>query len=355
MDEINQNEDIPNFIEFNLDAEKIKTENLKEEIKKDSYSNVNYNLENISSFDSNEFCKMDLKNSFELVNNKGFTSDAKSVIPNNFDDNLNLDNFENDFIIQNDFKNFIKNKHNNNNKNVNDDFNNDFDNLDNLVIDFNTNVHLHTDNINSIDNIDKSKINKMLHEKENRKSSNRNAKNNDKKNYKNSAFETKAKKDENKNSQIKKKKIDLDRTPLPIFACIYCSNENIVFTHMSNEIISDKYLYNCSPQDLKNINLIVSTYFVYNLNTSRNAQIKSLVNIVLNYSEFLSKMHPTEKSKEIIKNYTEKFTRESEENINENPASYKPLLKYRFFCSENTMMTFFFKNTSNFNLSYTIN
>ena len=118
---------------------------------------------------------------------------------------------------------------------------------------------------------------------------------------------------------------------------------------MSNELISDKYLYNCSPQDLKNINMIVSTYFVFNLVASVNAQVKSLVNIVLNYSEYLTQFHPMENSKQFIKNYAEKIQLEADSAESSDNYSYKPILKYRFFCTENTMMTFFFKNTSNFN------
>lgn len=251
--------------------------------------NNNNNLENISSFDSNEFCKMDLKNSFELEN-KNFSPQLRNLVPNkNFDENLNLENIENDFLIKNEFNNV----------------DNNFDNIDNLVIDFNTNIHLHNDNINSIDLIDKNQMTRK--------------------------FAEKAKKEEKRKSR---KKIDLDKTPLPIFACIYCSNENVVFNHMSNEIISEKYLYNCSWFDLKNINLIVSTYFVYNLN-SINLEIKSLVNLIVNYSEYLDKYNSIKNSQDYIKKFAE-----------ENKETYTPLLKYRFFCTENTMMTFFFKNTS---------
>jgi len=373
MYEINQNEEIPNFIEFNLDddAQQKTIQNnkkLKNEKKnfneKDTNSNNNYNLENenISSFDSNEFSKMDLKNSFELEeNNKGYSSTVKNSIPNCFEVNFNLDNLENDFIIQNNFNNFSKNNFNNKN-NINNFYNNDTENFDNLVDNdddqFNTNVRLHTDNFNSIDNIDKSKINRRLLEKENKQtlfkgntSSNSISSSINKNNINNrkSAKETFSKnsvleKQENKNSvaKIKKKKIDLNKTPLPIFACIYCSNEKVVFTHMCNEILSDKYLYNCSPQDLKNMNIIVSTYFVFNLSNSVNAEIKSLVNLILNYSEFLTKFNSTEKSKQFIRNYADKSTRERE------AASYKPMLKFRFFCTENTMITFLFRNTSNF-------
>ncbi len=235
---------------------------------------------------------MDLQNSFELEN-KNNSSKMRNLEPNNnFDYNFDLENIENDFLMKNEFKNFDKNFYNNN--------------LDNLVIDFNKIIHLNNDNLNSVN--DKKQNNKKLAEK--------------------------AKKDEKKKSR---KKIDLDKTPLPIFACIYCSNENVVFRHMSNEIISDKYLYNCSWFDLKNINIIVSNYFVYYLN-SINKEIKSLVNLIINYSEYLNKFINIKNSKESLKKYAE-----------ENKENYKPLIKYRFFCNENTMMTFFFKNTSNIN------
>ena len=39
-------------------------------------------------------------------------------------------------------------------------------------------------------------------------------------------------------------KNDLNTIPLPIFDCIYCANEKIVFNHLINEKFSLKYLYN---------------------------------------------------------------------------------------------------------------
>ena len=44
----------------------------------------------------------------------------------------------------------------------------------------------------------------------------------------------------NKNKKHKKlNKEDLNNTPLPIFSCIYCSNENVSFSHLSREILSE--------------------------------------------------------------------------------------------------------------------
>ena len=42
------------------------------------------------------------------------------------------------------------------------------------------------------------------------------------------------------------KKEDLDYIPLPVFSCIYCSNEYISFNHLSKEILSNKYLFQAS-------------------------------------------------------------------------------------------------------------
>ena len=47
------------------------------------------------------------------------------------------------------------------------------------------------------------------------------------------------------NNNIKRKKIkkeDLDNIPIPIFACIYCSNEKVSFNHNINEILENKYI-----------------------------------------------------------------------------------------------------------------
>ena len=44
-----------------------------------------------------------------------------------------------------------------------------------------------------------------------------------------------------KNQKIKLTKEDLNNIPLPIFSCIYCSNEKISFNHFSQEILSNKY------------------------------------------------------------------------------------------------------------------
>ena len=55
--------------------------------------------------------------------------------------------------------------------------------------------------------------------------------------------------------QIKKKltKEDLNNIPLPVFSCIYCSNDIIAFRHLIQEIITNKYLFQTSVYDIRDI------------------------------------------------------------------------------------------------------
>ena len=47
----------------------------------------------------------------------------------------------------------------------------------------------------------------------------------------------------NKAKKEKIKKEDLNNIPLPIFSCIYCSNEKISFNHMIKEILEKNFFY----------------------------------------------------------------------------------------------------------------
>lgn len=71
--------------------------------------------------------------------------------------------------------------------------------------------------------------------------------------------QTPSQKEETAPSKKKKRnKEDLNKTPLPIFSCIYCSNESIAFDHLSRTIISDKYLISGSSFDIEFINDIIA-------------------------------------------------------------------------------------------------
>ena len=144
------------------------------------------------------------------------------------------------------------------------------------------------------------------------------------------------KKDSSPKKAIKRKKIDLNTTPIPLFECIYCSNEKIPFKYMSQNIISDKYLYNCSPIEYQNISIIISSFLIYNF--ARNYKINSIVNMIVNYTEYLNKSYQKNSSEQYLKAYSQ--------NIKKNEHKFKPYLKYKLQSADNNTMTLFFKNTS---------
>ena len=91
------------------------------------------------------------------------------------------------------------------------------------------------------------------------------------------------------------KKEDLDNIPIPIFSCIYCSNEYISFKHLSNEIISNKYLLQTSNFDLKQLDYLIS--FLSKIDRD-NINNNKLLNLVLNNSEYLKLYYNIDKSKQ---------------------------------------------------------
>ena len=85
--------------------------------------------------------------------------------------------------------------------------------------------------------------------------------------------------------RIKKKlsKEDLYNIPLPIFSCIYCSNEKIVYNHLINENLSKKYYLQTSIYDIKLLDkIIIST-----INLTHDEKTSLLCEIILNNTEFL--------------------------------------------------------------------
>ena len=101
-----------------------------------------------------------------------------------------------------------------------------------------------------------------------------------------------------KTMPVKKlKKEDLDNIPLPIFSCIYCSNEYISFKHLSNEIISKKYLLQTTYLDLKQLDYLISFQFKMDKGNINNKNNK-LLNFVINNSEYLKSFYNIDKSKQ---------------------------------------------------------
>jgi hypothetical protein len=106
-----------------------------------------------------------------------------------------------------------------------------------------------------------------------------------------------------KTMPIKKiKKEDLDNIPLPIFSCIYCSNEYVSFNHLSQEIISKKYLLQTSIWDMKQLDYLIS----FQPKIDKGDNTNKLLNIIINNSEYLKCIFKNDKIKDIFKSNTYK-------------------------------------------------
>ena len=90
---------------------------------------------------------------------------------------------------------------------------------------------------------------------------------------------TKNKINTNKNRITKE---ELNNIPLPIFSCVYCCDDKISFRHLSNEILSNKYLFQTSIYDMKQLDILIS-----GKRTQRIFDNK-LLNIVINNFENLN-------------------------------------------------------------------
>ena len=135
-----------------------------------------------------------------------------------------------------------------------------------------------------------------------------------------------------KKSKIKKE--ELNNIPIPIFSCIYCSNEKIVFTHMINKIIEKKYLLLTSKNDMKILDELIKKKTIQNLqvenqeeyikkyykykesklflNKSIEAKKDKLINIInypTNSSTSINTTSVKFKIDEIIREQTERITK----------------------------------------------
>ena len=128
---------------------------------------------------------------------------------------------------------------------------------------------------------------------------------------------------EDKNIKLIKHKItksDLNTIPLPIFDCIYCANEKVVFNHLINEEMSLNYLYNANKKDIYLINYLIENNLLSIENkkiTDKNINInklKSLNNLILNNSEYFSKYFNINESQ----NYLKQKRKRDNYNININ-------------------------------------
>jgi len=87
-----------------------------------------------------------------------------------------------------------------------------------------------------------------------------------------------------KKSRIKKE--ELNNIPIPIFSCIYCSNEKVSFNHMIKENLEKKYYLLTSIYDIKKINKLL-------LN-------KNLPNLIIDNREYIKKYYKYKEAKILL-------------------------------------------------------
>ena len=96
------------------------------------------------------------------------------------------------------------------------------------------------------------------------------------------------------NNNIKKKltKEDLNNIPLPIFSCIYCSNDYLSFNHLSNEILLSKYFNLTSVYDMKNLDKLIQ----YQPLIDQDHKNHPLLDIIVKNTDYLNNYYSKEDS-----------------------------------------------------------
>ena len=95
------------------------------------------------------------------------------------------------------------------------------------------------------------------------------------------------------NGQINKKitkkltKKDLNNIPLPVFSCIFCSNDFIAFKHLLQETISNNYLFQASIYDIKEINKLI----IYQPIIDKDDKNEKLLDIIIRNTEYVNNMY----------------------------------------------------------------
>ena len=123
--------------------------------------------------------------------------------------------------------------------------------------------------------------------------------------------------------QIKKKltKEDLNNIPLPVFDCIYCTNDKIVFRTFVNKILSDKYLFLASKYDIDDLTKLILQQPLIDKNDKK----EKLLNLIIKNTEYIKEFFPKEKNffyfkSQVFNNLCDKYN-------NENQRSFKQKLE----------------------------
>ena len=138
----------------------------------------------------------------------------------------------------------------------------------------------------------------------------------------------------NRNSKVinmKKKltKEDLNNIPIPIFSCIFCSNDKIAFNHLINEILWDKYYVMSSIYDIQLIDKLVKTNPIMD-NYNKNPP---LINVIIKSTDFIKKHYNRKEIHNFFK--SDKFRKKIEFNINCSNKCFKKKLESQLRMKKN--------------------
>ena len=92
-------------------------------------------------------------------------------------------------------------------------------------------------------------------------------------------------------------KEELDNIPLPLFSCIYCSNMIIAFKHLSQEIVINKYLFQTSIYDIKDINKLI----IYQPLIDKDKKNEKLLDVIIKSTEYIYYNYTNENIKNFFK------------------------------------------------------
>ena len=154
------------------------------------------------------------------------------------------------------------------------------------------------------------------------------------------------------NNQIDNKKInlkrnikkltieDLNNIPLPIFSCIYCSNEKIAFNHLINSNLSNKYFLQTSIYDMKILDKIIKINPIVD-QWNKNSP---LLDVIIKNSEFLRRYY---NKSELIGIYkTQIMTKIYKPYIKKNQKSIMKKLKVKSIKKRNREFNIFKSNSN---------
>ena len=154
------------------------------------------------------------------------------------------------------------------------------------------------------------------------------------------------------NNQIDNKKInlkrnikkltieDLNNIPLPIFSCIYCSNEKIAFNHLINSNLSNKYFLQTSIYDIKILDKIIKINPIVD-QWNKNSP---LLDVIIKNSEFIRRYY---NKSELIGIYkTQIMTKIYKPYIKKNKKSIMKKLKVKSIKKRNREFNIFKSNSN---------